>query len=79
MLERAAEALRDPDRAVGALVRAHAAEEEKRVARIAVDLVARDVDRVVDVRHPRQAGERAPLIHRERDEPSVRDDSQTLR
>ena len=73
-LERPAEALRDADRAVRALVGAHAAEEEERVAGIPVDLVARDVDRVVDVCHPRQVGQRATLVHGQRDEPGMRHD-----
>ena len=59
------------NRAVRALLRAHAPEEEERLATLLAHRIAADVDRVADVRNPGKTGRRRPLAHRERDEPDV--------
>ena len=61
--------LRHLDCPVGALVRAHPAEEEEVLVVPAVEGVVVEVDRVRAVGEPRQAGARPALAHRDRDQP----------
>ena len=71
-LERHPRLHRDRDRAMRALVRAHATEEEEVVAAVRLAGIERELERVGDVRDPGQVGPRLALVQRDRDHPDLR-------